>query len=122
MALKLKKQLSTNGVNLDTAFQPIIEITCSLSSTFKTNSMISTTVFNSINDFKANNRSNLNDIDQIKGLRELSVGTPEADNEGTNVLEKFNLYLNNITKAKILADNPTWVDGDIEIVNITTNA
>ncbi len=118
MALKLKKQLSSNGVNLDVTFQPIIEITCMVTSKFKTNSMINATVFNTVEDFANHNRSGLNDIDQIKGLRQISIGTPESDNEGANIVEKFNLYLNNIAKAKILADNPSWVDADIEIVNI----
>jgi 5S rRNA maturation endonuclease (ribonuclease M5) len=81
--------------------------------------MLNTSVYNNIDDFKSGKRSGLNDIDQLKELRRLVIGTPDADNSGANVLEKFNLYLNQITKAKILADNPTWVDADIEIVNIS---
>jgi hypothetical protein len=121
MALKLKKQLSTNGIKFDISFQPIIEIIAIITSSFKTNSMISTSVFNTIEDFKNKNTSNLFDIEELKCIRNLNIGTPDANNSGVDVLEKFNLYLNNIVKTNILANNPTWVDSDIEILNINTN-
>ncbi len=119
MALKLKKQLSINDVLLDVSYQPVIDINVTLTRKFKTDSMITTVLYDSLDDYNTKKRSRLTEIDQLNNIRNIQIEEIPYDNAATDVLEKFVLFLNLTVKAKLLANNPTWSDEDVEVINLS---
>lgn len=70
-------------------------------------------------DFKANVKNPT--IAQLVEIRNSYVLDPELAGqvfEGKNILYKMLMWANKAVKDIILADNPTWTDADIEIVDI----
>ena len=111
MALKLKKQLTSNGVKLDATFQPVIYVNVMLDKRMNNTPMLSYTVYSDINS----TTPLMVQIDEIQNLRDITI---PSDASGADLLTKFIKGLNDAVKAKLLELNPSWVSADVEIVNL----
>ena len=111
MALKLKKQLTSNGVKLDAAFQPVIYVNVMLDKRMNNNLMLSYSIFESI---QSTNQLMVQ-IDEIQNIRDIVI---PSDAVGVDILTKFIKGLNDAVKSKLLENNPSWTSDDIEIVNL----
>lgn len=111
MALKLKKQLTSNGVKLDAAFQPVIYINVMLDRRMNNVPMLSYSIFETIES----TTQLMVQIDEIQNIRDVVI---PSDATGVDILTKFIKGLNDAVKAKLLENNPSWTSNDIEIVNL----
>ena len=111
MALKLKKQLTSNGVKLDAAFQPVIYVNVMLDKRMNNNPMLSYSIFETIES----TTQLMVQIDEIQNIRDIVI---PSDAVGVDILTKFIKGLNDAVKSKLLENNPSWTSDDIEIVNL----
>lgn len=111
MALKLKKQLTSNGVKLDVTFQPVIYINVMLDRRMNNVPMLSYSIF----ETTESTTQLMVQIDEIQNIRDVVI---PSDATGVDILTKFIKGLNDAVKAKLLENNPSWTSNDIEIVNL----
>jgi hypothetical protein len=111
MALKLKKQLTSNGVKLDAAFQPVVYIDINLTKMLNNQPMINFTILEN----EVSTQRLFIQIDEIQVINTIVI---PSDATGADLLTKFIKGLNDAVKAKLLENNPSWTSNDIEIVNL----
>lgn len=111
MALKLNKQLTSNGVKLDAAFQPVIYVNVMLDKRMNNTPMLSYSIF----ETTESTTQLMVQIDEIQNIRDIVI---PSDATGATLLDKFLKGLNEAVKSKLLENNPSWTSNDVEIVNL----
>lgn len=72
-------------------------------------------------DFEANmqpEQATISSLNEIPSAFYLDAATASDEYEGKNIVYKSLMWANQAVKDIILAANPSWVDKDIEIVDI----
>lgn len=70
-------------------------------------------------DYEANpTQGTIRALDEIPQSFNIDTTTAPADCQGATVIAKMLYWMNTQAKAKLLILNPSWIDGDIEIVDL----
>lgn len=70
-------------------------------------------------DYDANqNEPTINSLIEVSDSFKVLTSNVPTTGDGKNVLDKMLYWISVDVKTQILAANPTWVDADIEIVDI----
>lgn len=116
MALKILKEVSAKGdLKTDGCY---IQVKPYLPFDLQ-NVPVDRGIWKSKEDFEANQSGpTIPALIEIKNAYYLNPEDAGDIYEGKNILYKMLWWVNTAIKQQILADNPTWVDADIEIVDI----
>jgi hypothetical protein len=115
MALLIKKTVTTEGLSRIGCYIQLLPNAL----TGIPNVPIDRNIWKNKTDFLANQtKGTITKLDEIKNSFLVARDTAPSDCQGSTVEIKALYWLNTEVKAQILADNITWTDDDIDIIDL----
>lgn len=115
MALQINKTVHKSGLSMNGCYIMLVPHLVTGQATVPTDRNI----WANKADADANpTKGTIPSLDEIADAYYIANNTAPADCTGADVLSKALYWINTQVKAQLLVANPTWVDGDIEIVDL----
>ena len=122
MALLVKKEVSQGALKTTGCYirvNPVGGFGNKVLTVFE-NIQVSRSMWASKVDYEANiTNPTIETLQQIPNAFAVDPNSPPATENKSNVNTNYLYWISKVCKALILAANPTWVDTDVEIVDLT---